>query len=110
MLPTPKMLTAITTATLSGQNYTCDSYLATTPIYAQNVNLTIAPPANQSAMTAFITSYTSQMSNFMITDTNGTVEISDEFQIYTQLCTPSTFETGTDVEFAVHGCVGLKKN
>ena len=97
-------------------NYTCKSYLATTPISAQNVYLAITPPANQSAMTAFITSYTSQSSkDFMITDTDGgpqSIDVNDRYQIYTQLCTPSTFENGTDVEFVVHGCVnhcnGLK--
>lgn len=60
-------------------------------------------------MTAFITSYTTQMSKiFTTSDTNGrpqSIDVNDRYQIYTQLCTPSTFENGTDVEFLVHGCV-----
>ena len=82
--------------------------MVATPVSAQNVHLEITPPANQSALTAFITSYTSQTSNTMMTDTNSgsnTTEISDVYQIYAQLCTPSTFENGSDVEFVVHGCV-----
>jgi hypothetical protein len=63
-------------------------------------------------MTAFITSYTSQTSkNFVISDTNGSslqsIDVNDRYQIYTQLCTPSTFQNGTDVEFVVHGCVKI---
>jgi hypothetical protein len=61
-------------STLTIPNYTCKIYLATTPISTQNVHLSITPPANQSAMTAFITSYTSQTSKnfeFMTSDTNG---------------------------------------
>ena len=112
------MLVAISafSTTVTTPNYSCKTYLATTPISAQNVYLAITPPANQSAITAFITSYTSQTSrSFMITDTNGSpqsIDVNDRYQIYTQLCTPSTFENGTDVEFVVHGCVnhcrGLK--
>ena len=122
MLPSPStMLVAISTfsTTVATSNYSCKTYLATTPISAQNVYLAITPPANQSAMTAFITSYTSQTSqNFVITDTNDSsrpqsIDVNDRYQIYTQLCTPSTFENGTDVEFVVHGCVnhcrGFKK-
>lgn len=109
MLPSPTILVAIGALSTTTPNYTCKSYLATTPISAHNVYLAITPPANQSAMTAFITSYTSQTSkNFMITDTNGSpqsIDVNDRYQIYTQLCTPSTFENGTDVEFVVHGCV-----
>lgn len=115
-----RMLVAISafSTTLAMPNYSCKIYLATTPISTQNVYLAITPPANQSAVTAFITSYTSQTSkNFMISDTNGspqTIDVNDRYQIYTQLCTPSTFENGTDVEFVVHGCVnhcggGLKE-
>ncbi|KAF8803236.1 alpha/beta-hydrolase [Phlegmacium glaucopus] len=101
-------LSAFSTATLSAPNYSCKTYIATTPISTHNVHLAITPPANQSEMTAFITSYTSQTSNFLRTDTNGSLaeptEINNSgYQIYTQLCTPSTFENGTDLEFAVHG-------
>jgi hypothetical protein len=106
------MLVAISafsnTTTVATPNYSCKTYLATIPISTQNVYLAITPPANKSAMTAFITSYTSQTS--MITDTNlnrstpqSMIDVNDRYQIYTQLCTPSTFENGTDVEFAVHG-------
>ena len=118
MLPSPRMLVALSafSTTLAMPNYSCKIYLATTPISTQNVYLEITPPTNQSAMTAFITSYTSQMpKNFMIFDTNGipqSIDVNDKYQIYTQLCTPSTFENGTDVvEFVVHGCVDhdLKK-
>ena len=36
------------------------------------------------------------------------IDVNDKYQIYTELCTPSTFENGTDVvEFVVHGCVGF---
>ena len=99
-----------TTTTLAIPNYSCKIYLATTPISTQNVYLAITPPANQSAMTAFITSYTSQTpKNFMISDTNGnpqSIDVNDRYQIYAQLCTPSTFQNGTDiVEFVVHGYV-----
>ena len=109
LLLSPRTLaatSAFSTTTFSGPNYSCKTYIATTPISTQNVQLAITPPSNQSETTAFITSYTSQTSNFMTADTNGspqTIDINDGYQIYTQLCTPSTFENGTDVEFAVHG-------
>ena len=120
MLPSTSLLLVICafSTTLAIPNYSCKIYLATTPISTQNVHLSITPPANQSAMTAFITSYTSQTSKyFMTSDTNlnggpHSIDVNDRYQIYTQLCTPSTFENGTDVEFVVHGCVthgGLKK-
>jgi hypothetical protein len=90
-------------------NYSCQTYIATTPISTRNVDLAIAPPANQSEATAFIRAYTTQSSNFLTSDTTNDnpqpIEIGDGYQIYTQLCTPSTFENGTDVEFAVHGYV-----
>ena len=119
MLPSTSLLLVICafSTTLAIPNYSCKIYLATTPISTQNVHLSITPPANQSAMTAFITSYTSQTSKyFMTSDTNlnggpHSIDVNDRYQIYTQLCTPSTFENGTDVEFVVHGCVthgGLK--
>ena len=111
MLSSPSILLAISafSTALAAPNYRCKTYVATTPISTQNVNLSITPPANQSATTAFITSYTSQ--NFMTSDTNGNgttpqwIDVNDRYQIYTQLCTPSTFENGTDIEFVVHGCV-----
>ena len=111
MLPSTSMLLAICafSPTLAIPNYSCKIYLATTPISTRNVHLSITPPANQSAMTAFITSYTSQTSRYFRTsDTNGSsqsIDVNGRYQIYTQLCTPSTFENGTDVEFVVHGCV-----
>ena len=111
MLLCTRLLLAISafSTTLATPNHSCKIYLSTTPISAQNTYLSITPPANQSAVTAFITSYTSQtLKNFMISDTNGSpqsIHVNDRYQIYTQLCTPSTFENGTDVEFVVHGCV-----
>ena len=114
-------ISAFSTTALAAPNYSCKIFLATTPISTQNVYLAITPPANQSAMTAFITSYTSQTSkNFMVSDhtNNGSssspqsmmmIDVNDRYQIYTELCTPSTFENGTDVvEFVVHGCVGFR--
>ena len=45
----------------------------------------------------------------MTSDTNGStpqsIDVNDRYQIYTELCIPSTFENGSDVEFLVHGCV-----
>lgn len=96
-------------------DYSCKSYIATIPISTQNQYLAITPPANQSAITAFITSYTSQTPrNFILTNTNGSpqsININDTYQIYTQLCTPSIFRNGSDVEFLVHGyvIVSIKK-
>ena len=99
--------------------------MATTPISARNVDLAITSPVNQSEVTAFVTAYTtiapslslsssSSSSHFWTNDIythaddnpQRTIDIEDGYQIYTQLCTPSTFENGTDVvEFAVHGYV-----
>ena len=94
--------------------------MATTPISARNVDLAITSPVNQSEVTAFVTAYTttapslSSSSHFWTNDIythaddnpQRTIEVEDGYQIYTQLCTPSTFENGTDVvEFAVHGYV-----
>lgn len=108
MLLTLLAISAFST-TLATPNYSCKIYLATTPISTQNAYLSITPPANQSAITAFITSYTSQTSkNFLASNTNSSpqsIDVNDRYQIYTQLCTPSTFENGTDVEFLVHGYV-----
>lgn len=111
MLLDPRMFVAIS-ATSVLQNYSCKAYIATTPVSTRNVHLAITPPANQSAVTAFITSYTSlsgQTSNFMTkSDTNGNpqlIDVNGEYQIYSQLCTPSTFENGSDIEFVVHGYV-----
>lgn len=44
----------------------------------------------------------------MITNTDAStqsIDINDEYQIYTQLCTPSTLKNGSDVVFDVHGYV-----
>lgn len=114
MLPSPLVaLSAFPVYGATTPNYSCNTYIATTPISTQNVYLAITPPANQFAMTAFITSYTSQSStNFVITDTIGSpqsIDINDGYQIYTQLCTPSKFENGTDVEFVVHGYVNHRE-
>lgn len=44
----------------------------------------------------------------MIFDTNGgpqSIDINDKYKIYTQLCTLSKFEDGTDVESVVYSGV-----